>query len=159
MPRSYWSAVPTPLFIYISQLLREGLIFCISATPHLGTSFPLFHGLNAHYLEMELKSLLINIGTQQKQILEYWKNCKSLGPHLLHLAPDAGDQTQGYESVCVETVGCSHSRPHVQCQGSRLKTQTINCNPSYYLHVSLPLLVTMPTASYYNNELKNIYWP
>ena len=81
----------------------------------------------------------------------------SLGPHLLHLAPDAGDQTQGYESVCVETAGCSHSRPHVQCQGSRLKTQTINCNPSYYLHVSLPLLVTMPTASYYNNELKNIY--
>ena len=24
-----------------------GLIFCISATPHLGTSFPLFHGLQA----------------------------------------------------------------------------------------------------------------
>ena len=25
----------------------EGLIFCISATPHLGTSFPLFHGAAA----------------------------------------------------------------------------------------------------------------
>ena len=82
-------------------------------------------------------------------------SCKSHGPHLLHLAPEAGDQTQGYESVCVETVRCSHSPPHVQCQGSRLKTQPINCNPSYYLHVSLPLLVTMPTASYH--ELKNMY--
>ena len=27
----------------ISQFV-EGLILCISATPHLGTSFPLFHG-------------------------------------------------------------------------------------------------------------------
>ena len=43
VPHSHWSAVPTPLFIYIPVV--EGLIFCISATPHLGTSFPLFHGV------------------------------------------------------------------------------------------------------------------
>ena len=39
MPRSHWSAVP----------VVEGLIFCISATPHLGTSFPFFHALAAQY--------------------------------------------------------------------------------------------------------------
>ena len=30
--------------VYLLLLVVEGLIFCISATPHLGTSFPLFHG-------------------------------------------------------------------------------------------------------------------
>ena len=55
VPRSYWSAVPTLLFIYISQLLRdedEGLIFCISATHHLGTSFPLFHEIFTRQVKM-----------------------------------------------------------------------------------------------------------
>ena len=32
--------------VYLHLLVVEGLIFCISATPHLGTSFPLFHGLS-----------------------------------------------------------------------------------------------------------------
>ena len=31
--------------VYLHLPVVEGLIFCISATPHLGTSFPLFHGL------------------------------------------------------------------------------------------------------------------
>ena len=31
VPRSYWSAVPTPLFIYISQLLRDS--FSVSQQP------------------------------------------------------------------------------------------------------------------------------
>ena len=31
VPHSYWSAVPTPLFIYISQLLRDS--FSISQQP------------------------------------------------------------------------------------------------------------------------------
>ena len=30
--------------VYLNIPVVEGLIFCISATPHLGTSFPLFHG-------------------------------------------------------------------------------------------------------------------
>ena len=30
--------------VYLHLPVVEGLIFCISATPHLGTSFPLFHG-------------------------------------------------------------------------------------------------------------------
>ena len=30
--------------VYLHLSVVEGLIFCISATPHLGTSFPLFHG-------------------------------------------------------------------------------------------------------------------
>ena len=30
--------------VYLHIPVVEGLIFCISATPHLGTSFPLFHG-------------------------------------------------------------------------------------------------------------------
>ena len=29
--------------VYLHHPVVEGLIFCISATPHLGTSFPLFH--------------------------------------------------------------------------------------------------------------------
>merc|ERR1712197_107209 len=29
--------------VYLHLPAVEGLIFCISATPHLGTSFPLFH--------------------------------------------------------------------------------------------------------------------
>ena len=29
--------------VYLHFPVVEGLIFCISATPHLGTSFPLFH--------------------------------------------------------------------------------------------------------------------
>ena len=33
--------------VYLHLPVVEGLIFCISATPHLGTSFPLFHDLNA----------------------------------------------------------------------------------------------------------------
>ena len=47
----HWLAVPTPLFDNMAAacLLHlpvvEGLIFCISVTPHLGTSFPLFHGM------------------------------------------------------------------------------------------------------------------
>ena len=32
--------------VYLHLPVVEGLIFCISATPHLGTSFPLFHGKN-----------------------------------------------------------------------------------------------------------------
>ena len=42
-------ATPTPLFdntaaaCLLHLLVVEGLIFCISATLHLGTSFPLFH--------------------------------------------------------------------------------------------------------------------
>jgi len=32
--------------VYLHLPVVEGLIFCISATPHLGTSFPLFHDLN-----------------------------------------------------------------------------------------------------------------
>ena len=32
------------LYLYLPVV--EGLIFCISATPHLGTSFPLFHGFH-----------------------------------------------------------------------------------------------------------------
>merc|ERR1711884_151609 len=31
--------------VYLHLPVVEGLIFCISATPHLGTSFPLFHAL------------------------------------------------------------------------------------------------------------------
>merc|ERR1711884_851059 len=30
--------------VYLRLPVVKGLIFCISATPHLGTSFPLFHG-------------------------------------------------------------------------------------------------------------------
>ena len=30
-------------FVYLHLPVVEGLIFCISAAPHLGTSFPLFH--------------------------------------------------------------------------------------------------------------------
>ena len=50
MSHSHWSAVPTPLFdntaaaCLLHLPVVEGLIFCISVTPHLGTSFPLFHG-------------------------------------------------------------------------------------------------------------------
>ena len=32
--------------VYLHLPVVEGLIFCISATPHLGTSFPLFHALS-----------------------------------------------------------------------------------------------------------------
>ena len=32
--------------VYLHLPVVEGLIFCISATPHLGTSFPLFQTLN-----------------------------------------------------------------------------------------------------------------
>ena len=38
VPRSHWSAV-----CLLHLPVVEGLIFCISGTPHLGTSFPLFH--------------------------------------------------------------------------------------------------------------------
>ena len=50
VPHSHLSAVPTPLFDNMAAAcllhlpIVEGLIFCISATPHLGSSFPLFHG-------------------------------------------------------------------------------------------------------------------
>ena len=33
--------------VYLHLPVVKGLIFCISATPHSGTSFPLFHALNA----------------------------------------------------------------------------------------------------------------
>ena len=33
--------------VYLHLSVVEGLIFCISATPHLGTSFPLFHDQSA----------------------------------------------------------------------------------------------------------------
>ena len=33
---------------YLHLPVVEGLIFCILATPHLGTSFPLFHGHTPH---------------------------------------------------------------------------------------------------------------
>ena len=33
VPRSYWSVVPIPLFIYISQLLRDS--FSVSQQPHI----------------------------------------------------------------------------------------------------------------------------
>ena len=33
--------------VYLHLPVVEGLIFCISATPHLGTSFPLFHELGS----------------------------------------------------------------------------------------------------------------
>ena len=33
--------------VYLHLPVVEGLIFCISATPHLGTSFPLFHVLGS----------------------------------------------------------------------------------------------------------------
>ena len=47
VPRYHWSAVPTLLFIYISQLLRDS--FSVSQqAPHLRTSFPLFHGRTPH---------------------------------------------------------------------------------------------------------------
>ena len=35
--------------VYLHLPVVEGLIFCISATPHLGTSFPLFHGLSIRF--------------------------------------------------------------------------------------------------------------
>ena len=38
VPRSHWSAV---CLLHLPVVV--GLILCISATPHLGTSFPLFH--------------------------------------------------------------------------------------------------------------------
>ena len=36
--------------VYLHLPVVEGLIFCISATPHLGTSFPLFHELIIHII-------------------------------------------------------------------------------------------------------------
>ena len=41
MPRSHWSAA-----CLLHLPVVEGLIFCISGTPHLGTSFPFFHEWN-----------------------------------------------------------------------------------------------------------------
>ena len=34
--------------VYLHLPVVEGLIFCISATPNLGTSFPLFHAAPPH---------------------------------------------------------------------------------------------------------------
>ena len=42
--------------VYLHLPVVEGLIFCISATPHLGTSFPLFHGLNSALLSGNILS-------------------------------------------------------------------------------------------------------
>ena len=39
VPRSHWSAVPTPLFIYISQLLRDS--FSVSQQPPSGNLLPI----------------------------------------------------------------------------------------------------------------------
>ena len=36
--------------VYLHLPVVEGLIFCISATPHLGTSFPLFHECRSPHL-------------------------------------------------------------------------------------------------------------
>ena len=36
--------------VYLHLPVVEGLIFCILATPHLGTSFPLFHVNTTEYL-------------------------------------------------------------------------------------------------------------
>ena len=38
--------------VYLHLPVVEGLIFCISATPHLGTSFPLFHEKNIHRIKI-----------------------------------------------------------------------------------------------------------
>ena len=43
VPRSHWSAA-----CLLHLPVVEGLIFCISATPNLGTSFPLFHAAPPH---------------------------------------------------------------------------------------------------------------
>ena len=51
VPYFHWSTVPTPLFdntaaaCLLHLPVVEELIFCISATPYPGTSFPVFHGL------------------------------------------------------------------------------------------------------------------
>ena len=41
--------------VYFHLPVVEGLIFCISATPHLGTSFPLFHGYFSNTLTDKLQ--------------------------------------------------------------------------------------------------------
>ena len=43
--------------VYLHLPVVEGLIFCISATPHLETSFPLFHGLPAKPGAMFMSSM------------------------------------------------------------------------------------------------------
>ena len=64
MLRSHWSAVPTPLFdntaaaCLLHLQFVEGFIFCISATPHLETSFPLFHAFHALFWQEMQRSLI-----------------------------------------------------------------------------------------------------
>ena len=41
--------------VYLHLPVVEGLIFFISVTPHLGTSFPLFHGYKCYYFYRMLK--------------------------------------------------------------------------------------------------------
>ena len=72
--RSHWTAVPTPLFdstaaaCLLHLPVVEGLIFCISATPHLETSFPLFHG-QGHEGVVALWQVLKQLGINLELIL------------------------------------------------------------------------------------------
>ena len=50
VPRSYWSAVPTPLLIYISQLLRDS--FSVSQQP------PLWDACSHYSMEYTHKCLM-----------------------------------------------------------------------------------------------------
>ena len=50
-PRAALPLVSCPhSLVYLHHPVVEGLIFCISATLHLGTSFPLFHGSSSYLL-------------------------------------------------------------------------------------------------------------
>ena len=42
-----------------SPTVVGGLIFCISATPHPGSLFPLFHALNRRTIDLALKSSFV----------------------------------------------------------------------------------------------------
>ena len=52
--------------VYLHLPVVEGLIFCISATPHLGTSFPLFHAwkppVNSISVPLLLEGIFIACG-------------------------------------------------------------------------------------------------
>ena len=51
VPRSHWSAVPTPLFIYISQLLRD--LFSVSQQPPSGNLLPIIPWAGCWMLAVE----------------------------------------------------------------------------------------------------------
>ena len=54
----------------MTTIVVEGLIFCISATPHLGTSFPLFHGSrSAKYLKCLKCESVVGAFNQEKAIV------------------------------------------------------------------------------------------